>query len=57
MAFVKLFSPEGGAALPVADVIRRLEDEFFGTPDEVDGAARPLVERAASVLGYTMFEG
>jgi hypothetical protein len=126
MAFVKLFPPEGHNALPVADVIRRLKDEFaavdadsdkgqnhvadmiaatlrfsdaipgkqerlawlqsvqdaavyvsfgddlgtvagccvmpdselfFGSPDEVDGPARPLVERAASALGYTVFEG
>ncbi len=28
MAFVKLLPPEGGDALPVADLIRRLEDEF-----------------------------
>ena len=28
MAYVKLLPPEGGEALPVADVIRRLEDEF-----------------------------
>ena len=126
MAFVKLLPPEGRDALPVADVIRRLEDEFasvdadpdegqdhvagmiaatlrfsdaipgkqdrlawlqsvqdaavsvsfgddlgtvasccvmpdselfFGNPDEVDGPARPLVERAASALGYTLYEG
>jgi hypothetical protein len=126
MAFVKLFPPEDGDALPVADVIRRLEDEFavvdvdpdagqnhvagviaatlrfsdsipgkqerltwlqsvqedavyvsfgddlgniagccvmpdsdlfFGSPDEVDGPARPLVERAATALGYTLYEG
>lgn len=126
MAFVKLLPPEGGDALPVADVVRRLEDEFavvdadphagqdhvagmiaatlrfsndlpgkqerlvwfqlvqdaavmvsfgddqglvasccvmpesellFGSPDEVDGPARPLVERAASALGYEMYEG
>jgi hypothetical protein len=126
MAFVKLFPPAGRDALPIADVIRRLEDEFaivdadpdkgqdhvadmiaamlrfsdavpgkrerlawlqsvqdaavyvsfgddldtiagcsvmpeselfFGSPDEVIGPARPLVERAASVLGYTLFEG
>jgi hypothetical protein len=125
MAFVKLFPPEDGDALPVADVIRRLQDEFgvvdtdpnagqdhvarmivatlrfansvpgkqerlawlqsaqgtavyvsfgddlelmasccvmpdselfFGNPDEVDGPARPLVERAATALGYTVFE-
>lgn len=30
---------------------------FFGSPDEVDGPARPLVERAASALGYTIYEG
>lgn len=30
---------------------------FFGYPDEVDGPARPLVERAASALGYTVYEG
>lgn len=30
---------------------------FFGSPDEVDGDARPLVERAADVLGYAVFEG
>ncbi len=30
---------------------------FFGSRDEVDGPARPLVERAASALGYTVFEG
>lgn len=126
MAFVKLLPPEGGDALPVADVIRRLEDGFavvdadpgegqnhvagmiaatlrfsdelpgkqerlawlqsvqdaavyvsfgddlgnvasccvkpdselfFDSPDEVGGPARPLVERAASALGYTVFEG
>lgn len=126
MAFVKLLPPEGGDALPVADVIRRLEDEFaavdadpdagqdhvagmiaatlrfsdtlpgkqerlawfqsvqdaavmvsfgddlglmasccvrpeselfFDSPDEVHGPARPLVERAASALGYEVYEG
>jgi hypothetical protein len=126
MAFVKLLPPEGGNALPVADLIRRLENEFnvvdadpdtgqdyvagmiavtlrvsdavpgkqerlawfqsvqdaavmvsfgddlglvasccvlpdaellFGSPDEVDGPARPLIERAAAVLGYEVFEG
>jgi hypothetical protein len=126
MAFVKVFPPEGGNCLPVADVIRRLEDEFavvdadpdegqdhvagmiaatrrvsdtipgkqerlgwlqsvqeaavyvsfgddlvtlaaccvmpdsellFGSPDEVDGPARPLVERAAAALGYMVIEG
>jgi hypothetical protein len=126
MAFVKLFPPEGRDALPVADLIRRLEDEFtvvdadpdegqdhvagmiattlrfpdelpgkqerlawlqsvqdsavyvsfgddlgtmagccvmpdselfFGHPDEVDGPARLLVERAASALGYVEFRG
>lgn len=30
---------------------------FFGSPDEVDGPARPLVERAASALGYEGYEG
>ncbi len=30
---------------------------FFDSPDEVDGPARPLVERAASALNYTLFEG
>jgi len=126
MSFVKLFPPEGREALPVADVVRRLEEEFavvdadadegqdhvagmivatlrfsdelpgkqehlawlqsvqnsavyvsfgddlgtmacccvipdselfFGSPDEVDGSARPLVERAANALGYTVFDG
>lgn len=28
MAFLKLLPPEGGDALPVPDIIRRLEDEF-----------------------------
>ncbi|MDY3554389.1 hypothetical protein R5W24_003511 [Gemmata sp. JC717] len=126
MAFVKLLPPDGGDALPVADVIRRLEDEFaevhtdpdagqdhvagmiaatlrfsdrvpgkqerlawfqsvreaathvtfgddlsvsasccvmpgselfFDSPDAVDGPARPLVERAASALGYKVCVG
>ena len=30
---------------------------FFGSPDEVDGPARPLVERAASALGYEVYPG
>jgi hypothetical protein len=30
---------------------------FFGSPDEVDGAARSLVERAAVALGYSLFQG
>jgi hypothetical protein len=30
---------------------------FFGAPAEVDGPARPLVERAASALNYTLFKG
>jgi hypothetical protein len=30
---------------------------FFGSPDEVDGPARPLVERASAALGYTLYEG
>ena len=126
MSFIKLFPPEGRDALPVADIVERLRDEFgvvdadpdegqdhvagmiaatlrfsdsvpgkqerlawfqsvqdaaiyvsfdddlglvagccvmpnselfFGSPDEVDGPARPLVERAASALGYVLFEG
>jgi hypothetical protein len=126
MAFIKLFPPQGGDALPVADIVRRLRDEFavlnadpdqgqdhvasmiaatlrfsdavpgkqerlnflqsvqdaavrvtfgdalnltasccliphselcFGSPDEVDGPARPLVERAAIALGYELCEG
>ena len=126
MAFIKLLPPEGGEALPVGDIIRRLEDEFavveadpdagqdhvagmiaatlrfsdklpgkqerlawfqavkasavyvtfgdddgpaasccvmrdaelfFGSPDEVDGPARPLVERAALALGYEVYPG
>ena len=126
MAFLKLFPPEGGDALPTGEVISRLHEEFdiidtdptkgqdhvssmitatlrfsdaipgkkeridrlrsiqqaslyisfgddlgmvagccvipdeelfFGSPDEVDGPARSLVERAALALGYTLFEG
>jgi hypothetical protein len=126
MAFIKLFPPKGGKALPVKDVIRRLRDEFevvdadphagqdhvagmiaatlrfsdalpgkkerlawlqsvqneavyvsfgdnlglvasccvkpdselfFGSPDEIHGPGRRLLERAASALGYTVFEG
>ena len=30
---------------------------FFDSPDEIHGLARPLLERAASALGYTVFEG
>ena len=30
---------------------------FFGSPDDVDGPGRPLVERAAAALGYTVFDG
>jgi hypothetical protein len=30
---------------------------FFDSPDEICGPARPLVERAATVLRYTVFEG
>jgi hypothetical protein len=30
---------------------------FFGSPDEVDGPARALVERAAEALSYEVFEG
>lgn len=37
--------------------VMRDSELFFGNPDEVDGPARPLVERAASALGYTLFEG
>jgi hypothetical protein len=126
MAFVKLLPPENGDALPVDDVIRRLQDEFnlvdvdpdagqdhvsamiaatlrfsdvvpgkqerikwfqsvqdaailvtfgddlhtvastcvmphselfFGSADEVDGPAHPLVERAAVALGYRLRKG
>ena len=32
-------------------------DLFFDSPDEIHGDARPLVERAASVLDYTVYEG
>ena len=125
MAYLKLFPREGCDALPVADVIRRLQDEFagvdadadagqdhvaamiaatlrfsdslpgkqarlswlqsiqneaiyvsfgddlgllasccampgselfFDSPDEINGPARPLVERAASALGYTLYD-
>jgi hypothetical protein len=30
---------------------------FFGSRDDVDGPARPLVERAAVALGYELYEG
>ena len=30
---------------------------FFGSPEEVDGAARIIVTRAAQVLKYELFEG
>jgi hypothetical protein len=30
---------------------------FFDSPDEINGPARALLERAASVLGYTLYEG
>jgi hypothetical protein len=30
---------------------------FFDSPEEIDGPARPLVERAASALGYVVFDG
>ena len=30
---------------------------FFGNSDEVDGPARALVERAASILNYQLFDG
>jgi len=33
------------------------EELFFGNPDEVDGEARSLVERAAEALGYSLDEG
>lgn len=29
---------------------------FFGSPDEIDGPARPLLERAAVALGYTVYD-
>jgi hypothetical protein len=126
MAFVKLVRPDGRDALPVADIIRRLRDEFeyvvadpeegqddvanviaatlrmsavwpggeervaalqavqreavyvwfgddasltagcclkpgwellFGRGVEVDGPARPLVERAAVAIGYVVEDG
>jgi hypothetical protein len=31
-------------------------DLFFDKPDELNGPARPLLERAASTLGYTLYE-
>lgn len=30
---------------------------FFDSPDEICGPARPLLERAASALGYTVYDG
>jgi hypothetical protein len=30
---------------------------FFDSPDEIDGPARALVERAAAALGYTVYDG
>jgi hypothetical protein len=30
---------------------------FFDSPEELHGPARPLLERAASTLGYTLFDG
>jgi hypothetical protein len=32
-------------------------DLFFDGRDEIDGPSRPLVERAARALGYTLTEG
>jgi hypothetical protein len=29
---------------------------FFDSPDAIDGPARPLLERAAKALGYTVFD-
>jgi hypothetical protein len=29
---------------------------FFDSPDEIHGSARPLLERAAKALGYTVFD-
>jgi len=29
---------------------------FFDSPDEIDGPARPLLERAAKALGYTVYD-
>ena len=37
--------------------VMRDSELFFGQVDEVDGPARPLVERAAAVLGYTVLPG
>ncbi|HEY2909830.1 MAG TPA: hypothetical protein VGI99_06265 [Gemmataceae bacterium] len=32
-------------------------DLFFDGADEIDGPARPLLERAATALGYTVYDG
>lgn len=37
--------------------LMRDSELFFGRGEEVDGAARPLVDRAAVALGYSIFEG
>lgn len=29
---------------------------FFDSPDEIDGPARPLLQRAANALGYTLYD-
>lgn len=48
-----------GDSLDVTAACCLLPDDplFFGYPDEVDGPARTLVERAAKVLGYEVYEG
>jgi hypothetical protein len=37
--------------------VKPCSELFFDSPDEIHGPARPLLERAAKALGYTVFDG
>jgi hypothetical protein len=53
MAFVKLFPPEGRDALPVSDVIRRLEDEFAVVETDSDEGQDHVAGMIAATLRFS----
>ena len=53
MAFVKLFPPEGRDALPVAEVVRQLEEEFAVVHADPDAGRDHVSGMVAATLRFS----
>jgi hypothetical protein len=53
MAFIKLFPPEGREALPVAEIIRRLRDEFAVVEADPDKGQDHVADMIAATLRFS----